>query len=174
MAFSARTAREGDHTDVRQQACPGRSLGTSRKRGQAMTEYILLIGLVSIFILSALILFRNAIVDFTKEVVAALESSEEPVAEPPPPSPPQVAANPPTPSASSTPTATPLIEGRRCASYNNLLVRRTGPDTFRVTRIDPNGGGPPPEFLRITVSEGGRRITARDPDGRAIFSATCE
>ena len=98
----------------------------SNRRGQAQVEYILLIGLVSLFILVALISFRESVIGFLCEVIVAVggdpiagcgsQTAPAPVAVPvvPPPAvpaPTQAAANPsPSPAPTPTPASSPALE----------------------------------------------------------------
>ena len=51
----------------------------AQTRGQAQTEYILLIGLVSLAIILALIFFRDAVIDYTSDVILWISGDDPPV-----------------------------------------------------------------------------------------------
>ena len=157
------------------------------QRGQGQTEYILLIGLLSIAILGGLIAYRGAVRDLICRVIVVLGGNSGDCGSPSAPNPPPVSNPVPPPAAAPPPAPTPaaapifdpgLVEGRPCFSFPKLNVRisRTGPNSFGAFRIDPNGGGPPPESFKITVvaaPRGGQIVTVAGPDGRVLGSVSC-
>jgi len=105
-------------------------------RGQAQVEYILLIGLVSLFIVVALIGFREAVIEYICKVIVAIGgdpiagcgsptapapevAAAPPAAAPPAPNPP-----PPTPTPSPTPL-TGELSGEWCVYWGGDFSYRT-------------------------------------------------
>jgi len=130
-------------------------------RGQASVEYILLIGLIVIFLIAALFVFRNSVIGFIGSVSEWFGGQA--VTAPPstPPNPPLAAAPPTPPSPTPTPTPKPTpaeedwslwLQGRWCGpsqpwtgnrtgsgQINGYPVRSIGPDRFRFTNpTNPN------------------------------------
>lgn len=86
---------------------------SGRPRGQAQTEYILLIGLVSIFILMGLIGFRDAVSDFICRVTAFVSGEAADCggggSDADPPMAVAAAPAPPPPEPTPEPSPTPLV-----------------------------------------------------------------
>lgn len=59
---------------------PRRSLGTFLKddSGQGMVEYILIIGLIVLFIIVALVVFKDSVVSFINKVVGWINGQNTP------------------------------------------------------------------------------------------------
>ena len=147
-----------------------------RSTGQAMVEYIVLIGLIVLFLLVVLIQFRNSISAFTQSVVSYFESASGPpvqvaLANPPPPrpaAPPRAAPSAPpkvAPPASPrpTPSATPAPEspsGKYCAPFNDVEFREVGPGLITTQIIRKDGTREPAQTFRVTTYPGGFRITS--------------
>jgi Flp pilus assembly pilin Flp len=125
-----------------------------RARGAASTEYILLIGLVVLFIIVGLIVWRDSVNDFISKVAAWIEGSAVPETTPV-----AMAAPPPPPPPAATPTPTPApedwpgwLEGRWCSDdgVNDVLYSRAGPGMINVTRVYPDGRRAPTQHVTIT------------------------
>lgn len=146
--------------------------------GQAMAEYILIIGLVTIFLLTMLIAFRNAIADFTNEVVAFIQSSSGPPAiaaasPPPPPAAAPVRSNP-RPAPSPSPTPTPEVPeqlrgGLFCGPNSKAEFTMVGPGIVTFVRIHPDGRRDPPATIRL-VPAGPGVLRAERLDGSFIHN----
>jgi len=108
--------------------------------GQAMVEYILLIGLIVIFLIVLLFQFRNSVIGFTGELVEWFERMSAPPPPPPPPSfpPPQTS----TPSPTPTPRTVDdwaWLEGEWCGPYWKWTATRSGPAQILMGRTYPTG-----------------------------------
>jgi Flp pilus assembly pilin Flp len=121
---------------------------TTRRYGQAQVEYILLIGLVCLFIIAALFWFRDAVVGYTGRVAdwigggGSMAQAQRPATPPPPPPSPS-----PTPSPSPPPDAWAGVwcyQARGSdpapSSFENAYEYvAVGDGTYRVF-IGPSGG----------------------------------
>ena len=131
-------------------------------RGQALVEYIMLIGLIVIFIITALYYFRDAVNAFTGRVgdwlggasasgqsqPPAMAGGPRPAPQPPPP-----AATPPRPTPTPVKTDDDWVDwlvGRWCFSGNDVVYARAGPGLITVQRIYPDGSRTNPQLVRIT------------------------
>jgi hypothetical protein len=130
-----------------------------RHRGQGQVEYILLIAVVCLFIVVALIWFRDAVADYTLRVADWIQGT--------PPS--QVApasVSPPTPTPEPPPTPETL-NGQWCVDdidtgLNSILTMRfepTGEGTYRVLFRSSNG-----EFRE------GYSVTSNGPDQFTLYN----
>ncbi|MEO8216559.1 MAG: hypothetical protein ABI718_05710 [Acidobacteriota bacterium] len=140
------------------------SIRRCRDAGQAQTEYILLIGLVIIFILVMLINFRDSLNGFTQRVTDWINGQTSPASAPPPPAapPPKVKPTPPpTPPPKATPTPTPnpnmsdddwadWLVGVWCFSGNTWTVTRIGPGLVSAYQTSNAGVRQPAQTVRIT------------------------
>ena len=104
----------------------------ARRRGQGQVEYILLIGLVCLFIVVALIWFRDAVADYTLRVADWIEGK-------PPTQVTPASLAPPTPTPAPTPEPPPppeTLEGQWCVDDID-----TGLKSFYTLRFEPTGEG---------------------------------
>ena len=144
-----------------------RRLPSRGNRGQAIAEYILLIGLIIIFIIVVLYEFRDSVDIYTNRVIAWIEGQEtppQPVAPPPTPAPRPVAAPPPAPTPTPRPSPTPVpvaddwatfLTGRWCGPQFTWVVSKTGPNQIWAYREYPNGSRSSGDTFRLTELQPG-------------------
>jgi hypothetical protein len=84
---------------------------------QAQAEYILLIGLIILFIIVVLLQFRDSVNGYTSKVIAWLDGSALPASAPP-----SGPVTPPAPSPKPTPTLTPTPTPMSAEDWSKWLV----------------------------------------------------
>ncbi|MEO8218075.1 MAG: hypothetical protein ABI718_13420 [Acidobacteriota bacterium] len=152
---------------------------TRGNRGQAIAEYILLIGLIILFMIVVLYEFRDSVNIYTNRVIAWIEGQDtppQPVATPTPA--PRIVAPPPpatpTPRPSTTPTPAPtpaddsatFLTGRWCGPQFTWVVSRSAPGQIYAYRIYPDGRQSAGDYFNLTVLRPGiiRETGVRNPN----------